>query len=83
MLKNNIWKIKQYPKVNGGNVIDLTGNVLALVGGFNFKISEFNRVIRLKDNLDLLLNQLFMPRLRKRFFAKYNNIRRPICCGLD
>ena len=43
--KNN-WKIKQYPKVNGGIVVldPFTGDVLALVGGFNFKTSEFNRV---------------------------------------
>ena len=46
----NIWLIKQYPKVNGGIVIldPFTGNVLALVGGFNFKTSEFNRVTQAK-----------------------------------
>ena len=44
--KNNSWSLKQYPKVNGGIVVldPITGNVLALVGGFNFKKSEFNRV---------------------------------------
>ena len=44
--KNNIWDLKQYPKVNGGIVaIDPhTGDIKALVGGFNFKSSEFNRV---------------------------------------
>ena len=38
--------MKQYPKVNGGIVIldPYNGDVLALVGGFNFKKSEFNRV---------------------------------------
>ena len=43
---NNFWKLKQYPKVNGGIVVldPYNGNVLALVGGFNFKTSEFNRV---------------------------------------
>ena len=48
--ENNIWKIKQYPKVNGGIVVidPFTGNVLALVGGFNFKTSEFNRVTQAK-----------------------------------
>ncbi len=47
--KNN-WKLKQYPKVNGGIVaIDpFSGNVKALVGGFNFKSSEFNRVTQAK-----------------------------------
>ena len=47
---NDIWSIKQYPKVNGGIVVldPFTGNVLALVGGFNFKTSEFNRVTQAK-----------------------------------
>ncbi len=48
--EKNIWKIKQYPKVNGGIVVldPYSGNVLALVGGFNFKTSEFNRVTQAK-----------------------------------
>ncbi len=48
--ERSFWKIKQYPKVNGGIVaIDpFNGNVLALVGGFNFKTSEFNRVTQAK-----------------------------------
>ena len=47
---NNSWKIKQYPKVNGGIVVidPFSGDVLALVGGFNFKKSEFNRVTQAK-----------------------------------
>ena len=47
---DNKWIIKQYPKVNGGIVVldPFTGNVLALVGGFNFKTSEFNRVTQAK-----------------------------------
>ncbi len=47
---NNKWKLKQYPNVNGGIVaIDpYTGDVKALVGGFNFKSSEFNRVTQAK-----------------------------------
>ena len=42
----NNWNIKQYPKVNGGIVVldPYTGDIKALVGGFNFKSSEFNRV---------------------------------------
>ena len=48
--ENNSWLLKQYPKVNGGIVAldPFTGNVLALVGGFNFKTSEFNRVTQAK-----------------------------------
>ena len=48
--ENNIWKIKQYPKVNGGIIVldPYNGNVLALAGGFNFKTSEFNRVTQAK-----------------------------------
>ncbi len=48
--ENNFWLIKQYPKVNGGIVVidPFTGDVLALVGGFNFKTSEFNRVTQAK-----------------------------------
>ena len=44
------WFLKQYPKVNGGIVIidPFKGDVLALVGGFNFKESEFNRVTQAK-----------------------------------
>ena len=46
----NFWVLKQYPKVNGGIVVlnPFSGNVLALVGGFNFKNSEFNRVTQAK-----------------------------------
>ena len=48
--EKNFWFLKQYPKVNGGIVVldPFTGNVLALVGGFNFKKSEFNRVTQAK-----------------------------------
>ena len=48
--ENNIWKLKQYPKANGGIVVidPFSGDVLALVGGFNFKTSEFNRVTQAK-----------------------------------
>jgi penicillin-binding protein 1A len=48
--EKNFWKLKQYPKVNGGIVIldPYTGDVLALVGAFNFKTSEFNRVTQAK-----------------------------------
>ena len=48
--EDSIWHLKQYPKVNGGIVVlnPFTGEVLALVGGFNFKKSEFNRVTQAK-----------------------------------
>ena len=48
--EGNYWKLKQYPKVNGGVVVldPFSGDVLALVGGFNFKKSEFNRVTQAK-----------------------------------
>ena len=47
---DNNWSLKQYPKVNGGIVAldPYTGDVKALVGGFNFKSSEFNRVTQAK-----------------------------------
>ncbi len=45
-INNNIYELKQLPKVNGGIVVmdPFTGRVLALSGGFSFKKSEFNRV---------------------------------------
>jgi len=45
-----IWDLKQYPKVNGGIVVldPYTGDIKALVGGFNFRSSEFNRVTQAK-----------------------------------
>ncbi len=48
--EKNLWLLKQYPKVNGGIIVldPFTGDVLALVGGFNFKKSEFNRVTQAK-----------------------------------
>ena len=48
--KNNSWLLKQYPKVNGGIIAldPFSGDVKALVGGFNFKTSEFNRVTQAK-----------------------------------
>ena len=48
--ERDFWNLKQYPKVNGGIIVldPFTGDVLALVGGFNFKTSEFNRVTQAK-----------------------------------
>ena len=47
---NNNWDLKQYPNVNGGIVVldAYTGDIKALVGGFSFKSSEFNRVTQAK-----------------------------------
>ena len=44
------WELKQYPKVNGAIVaIDpYNGEVKALVGGFSFESSEFNRATQAK-----------------------------------
>ena len=48
--ENGIWSLKQYPKVNGAIVVldPYSGNIKALVGGFNFKSSEFNRATQAK-----------------------------------
>ena len=48
--EKTFWTLKQYPKVNGGIVAldPYSGDVKALVGGFNFKSSEFNRVTQAK-----------------------------------
>ena len=48
--ENNYWSLKQYPKVNGGIIVldPYSGDVKALVGGFDFKRSEFNRVTQAK-----------------------------------
>ena len=44
-IKKNKWSLKQLPKINGAIVVmdPYTGRVLAMVGGFSFKLSEFNR----------------------------------------
>ncbi len=44
-IKDNVFSLKQLPKVNGGIVVmdPFTGRVLALSGGFSFRNSEFNR----------------------------------------
>tara|TARA_B100001996_G_scaffold370176_1_gene344307 strand:- start:1157 stop:3505 length:2349 start_codon:yes stop_codon:yes gene_type:complete len=48
--KKNFWELKQYPKVNGAIVVldPFTGKVKALVGGFSYKSSEFNRATQAK-----------------------------------
>ena len=48
-LKNK-WELKQHPKVNGAIVVidPYNGKVKALVGGFSFESSEFNRATQAK-----------------------------------
>ena len=43
--ENNFYELKQLPQANGSIIVmdPFTGRVLALNGGFSFKISEFNR----------------------------------------
>ena len=49
-IKNNQWSLKQLPKVNGAIIVmdPYTGRVLAMAGGFSFKLSEFNRATQAK-----------------------------------
>jgi len=46
----NKWELKQHPKVNGAIVVidPYNGKVKALVGGFSFESSEFNRATQAK-----------------------------------
>ncbi len=48
--EKNSWVIKQYPKINGAIVAldPYTGEVKALVGGFSYSSSEFNRATQAK-----------------------------------
>jgi len=49
-INTNKWNLKQLPKVNGAIVVmdPYTGRVLAMAGGFSFKLSEFNRATQAK-----------------------------------
>ena len=49
-IENKKWNLKQLPKINGSIVVmdPFTGRVLAMVGGFSFKLSEFNRATQAK-----------------------------------
>ena len=48
--KNNKWILKQLPQVNGAILVmdPFTGRVLAMVGGFSYNLSEFNRATQAK-----------------------------------
>ena len=49
-IKKNKWSLKQLPKINGAIVVmdPYTGRVLAMAGGFSFRLSEFNRATQAK-----------------------------------
>tara|TARA_Y100000590_G_scaffold416388_1_gene515080 strand:- start:459 stop:2816 length:2358 start_codon:yes stop_codon:yes gene_type:complete len=49
-IKKNKWSLKQLPTINGAIVVmdPYTGRVLAMAGGFSFKLSEFNRATQAK-----------------------------------
>ncbi len=49
-IKKNKWNLKQLPKINGAIIVmdPHTGRVLAMSGGFSFKLSEFNRATQAK-----------------------------------
>ena len=49
-IKDDKWKLKQLPKINGAIMVmdPFTGRVLAMAGGFSFKLSEFNRATQAK-----------------------------------
>ena len=49
-IKGKKWNLKQLPKINGAIVVmdPYTGRVLAMAGGFSFKLSEFNRATQAK-----------------------------------
>ena len=87
--ENNIWDLKQYPKVNGGIVVidPFTGDVKALVGGFNFKSSEFNRVTQAKRQPGSAFKPICLcSSFRKWILTKFNSIRCSFCrkprCGI-
>jgi len=49
-IKKNKWSLKQLPKINGAIVVmdPYTGRVLAMAGGFSYRLSEFNRATQAK-----------------------------------
>ena len=49
-INKNHWNLKQLPKINGAIIAmdPYTGRVLAMAGGFSFKLSEFNRATQAK-----------------------------------
>ena len=49
-IKKDKWDLRQLPKINGAIVVmdPYTGRVLAMSGGFSFRLSEFNRATQAK-----------------------------------
>ena len=49
-IKKKYWSLKQLPEINGAIVVmdPYTGRVLAMSGGFSFRLSEFNRATQAK-----------------------------------
>jgi len=49
-IKDDKWNLKQLPEINGAIIVmdPFTGRVLAMAGGFSFKLSEFNRATQAK-----------------------------------
>ena len=48
--ENNKWSLKQYPKVNGAIIVldPFSGKIKALIGGYSYASSEFNRATQAK-----------------------------------
>ena len=48
--ENGIYKIEQTPKINGAVIVmePYSGRVLAMAGGFDFRLSSFNRAVQAK-----------------------------------
>jgi len=49
-IKEKKWSLEQLPKINGAIIVmdPYTGRVLAMAGGFSYKLSEFNRATQAK-----------------------------------
>ena len=78
--ENNTWKIKQYQKVNGGIIAldPFNGNVL-LVGGFNYKTSEFNRVTQAKRQPGSAFKPIVYAAALENGYTKHYNFRCSFC----
>ena len=83
-IKKNKWNLKQLPKVNGAIVVmdPYTGRVLAMVGGFSFKLSEFNRATQAKRQPGSAFKPIvYAGGFRKRFYTINHSFRCTFCYG--